>query len=436
MDSRRRDGQDGNPRRRYDAIEGDVMNRRKVVLGLTAGGAIAGLDALPGRALAAGGKPALDAALPAGVHASAYLEAPPGKQPLIKLTWRPPNYESPLDAFHDAITPNDRFFVRYHLAGIPEQADLARDWRLTVGGTGAASPFELTLEELQREFPVTEVTALCLCSGNRRGLFEPHVPGVQWGSGAMGNARWRGARLADVLNRAGVGDGVVEVAANGADRALLDATPDFVKSVPLAKALHPDTLIAYEMNGEPLPHLNGYPARLVVPGWTATYWIKHLTQLDLLTAPHDGFWMRKGYRVPKGAFPVREPFTSQEDDKTSPITEIVVNSLITSPVEGQRVAARRGIEVRGVAWDGGTGVRSVEVSMDGGATWRPALLGPDLGPYSLRTWSATVEKPARGAATVLARATAMDGSTQPERAVPNPAGYHHNALRPVAFTIT
>jgi DMSO/TMAO reductase YedYZ molybdopterin-dependent catalytic subunit len=412
------------------------MDRRKVVLGLAAGGAVAGLDSLPARALAAGPKPALDAALPAGVHASAYLEAPPGKKPLIKLTWRPPNYESTLEAFEDAITPNDRFFVRYHLAGIPEQADLARDWRLSVGGAGATSPFELSLEQLKRDFPVAEVTALCLCSGNRRGLFEPHVPGVQWGSGAMGNARWRGARLADVLARAGVRDGVVEIAANGADRPLLDATPDFVKSMPLAKALHPDTLIAYEMNGEPLPHLNGFPARLVVPGWTATYWIKHLAQLDLLLQPHDGFWMRKGYRVPKGAFPAREPFASQDDDKTSAITEIVVNSLITAPVEGQRVAARRGFEVRGVAWDGGTGVRGVEVSLDGGATWRPAELGPDLGPYSLRTWSARVEKPARGAATVLARATAMDGAMQPERAVPNPAGYHHNAPRPVAFTIT
>jgi DMSO/TMAO reductase YedYZ molybdopterin-dependent catalytic subunit len=407
------------------------MDRRKVVFGL---GAAAGLGAVDGRVLAAGASAALDAALPAGTREAAMLEAPPGKKPLIKLTWRPPNYESPTHAFRDAITPNDEFFVRYHMAGIPEQADLARDWRLQVGGEGAERPFQLTLDELRREFPVAEVTALCLCSGNRRGFFEPHVPGVQWGSGAMGNARWRGARLADVLKRAGVRDGVVEIAANGADRALLDDTPDFRKSVPLAKALHPDTLIAYEMNGEPLPHLNGYPARLVVPGWTATYWIKHLANLDLLAKPMDGFWMRKGYRVPKGVFPAREPFTTQDDDKTSAITEIVVNSLVTAPAEGARVAAN-GFEVRGVAWDGGTGVRKVEVSLDGGASWRSAELGPDLGPYSLRTWSLRVADLPRGAARVLARATSVGGATQPDSALPNPAGYHHNAPRAVAFTV-
>ncbi len=416
------------------------MDRRKVVLGLAAGGAVAGLDALTGPALAGpgagtrAGAPALDAALPGGLREAADLETLPGKKPLIKLTWRPPNYEAPLATFDDAITPNDRFFVRYHLAGIPERADLAKDWRLAIGGEGARNRLELTLADLKRDFPVAEVTALCLCSGNRRGLFEPHVPGVQWGVGAMGNARWRGARLRDVLARAGVADGVVEVAADGADRALLDATPDFRKSLPLAKALHPDTLIAYEMNGAELPHLNGYPARLVVPGWTATYWIKHVASIDLLLQPFDGFWMRKGYRVPKDAFPVREPFTTQDDGKTSAITEIVVNSLITAPVEGARVAAR-GFDVRGVAWDGGTGVRGVEVSLDDGASWRPATLGPDLGPYSLRTWHLRVGDLPRGTARVLARATSNAGATQPPKAVPNPAGYHHNAPRPVAFTV-
>jgi DMSO/TMAO reductase YedYZ molybdopterin-dependent catalytic subunit len=416
------------------------MDRRKVVFGLGAAvglgatGDRTALGAVGDRTALAAGADALDAALPAGTREAAVLEALPGKKPLVKLTWRPPNYESPTNAFRDAITPNDEFFVRYHVAGIPDREDLARDWRLQVGGEGAERPLELTLEQLRRDFPVAEVTALCLCSGNRRGLFEPHVPGVQWGSGAMGNARWRGARLADVLKRAGLREAVVEIVANGADRPLLDETPDFRKSLPLAKALHPDTLIAYEMNGEPLPHLNGYPARLVVPGWTATYWIKHLANLELVTKPFDGFWMRKGYRVPKGLFPAREPFATQDDDKTSAITEIVVNSLITAPAEGARVAAR-GFEVRGVAWDGGTGVRGVEVSLDGGATWRAATLGRDHGPYSLRTWSLKVAGAPRGAARVLARATSVGGAMQPAEAVPNPAGYHHNASRPVAFTV-
>jgi DMSO/TMAO reductase YedYZ molybdopterin-dependent catalytic subunit len=410
------------------------MDRRKVVLGLAGGAAAGAWDSHGGGAVAGTRGPPLDAALPEGLRDAVVLERLPGKQPLLKLTWRPPNYEAPLATFRDAITPNDRFFVRYHLAGIPSREELAREWSLRVGGEGATRPFTLTFAQLQRDFEPAEVTALCLCSGNRRGLFEPHVPGVQWGSGAMGNARWRGARLRDVLARAGVRPEAVEIAADGMDRALLDATPDFRKSLPLAKALHPDTLVAYEMNGEPLPHLNGYPARLVVPGWTATYWVKHVSAIEALVQPLDGFWMRKAYRVPRGTFPSEIPFASQDDGTTSAITEIVVNSLVTTPAAGARVP-RRGFEVRGVAWDGGSGVRTVEVSLDDGATWRAAELGPDLGRYSLRTWRLRVGRTAVGPARVLARATAHDGASQPERAVPNPAGYHHNATRPVAFYV-
>lgn len=410
------------------------MDRRNVLLGLAGGAAAGTWTALGGRAVAGSRAPALDPSLPDGLRESALLERLPGKQPLIKLTWRPPNYESPIATFRDAITPNDRFFVRYHLASIPTAADLARDWSLRIGGDAATRPFTLSLEQLRREFAAVEVTALCLCSGNRRGFFDPHVPGVQWGSGAMGNARWRGVRLRELLERAGVRPDAVEIAADGADRAQLDATPDFRKSLPLAKAMHPDTLVAYEMNGEPLPHLNGFPARLVVPGWTATYWIKHVTAIDALTQPLDGFWMRKAYRVPVGTFPSAIPFPTQDDGKTGAITEIVVNSLVTDPAPGARVS-RRGFEVRGVAWDGGSGVRGVEVSLDDGATWRACELGRDLGPYSLRTWRLRVAGVPAGPARVLARATATNGATQPARAIANPAGYHHNAPRPVAFFV-
>ena len=201
--------------------------------------------------------------IPSGTVAAARLEALPGKVPLIKLTYRPPNYETPFSYFDTPITPNDAFFVRYHLADIPEVA--AAEWRLRVGGAATESSFELSLDELKRGFEPAEVVAVCQCSGNRRGLSQPHVQGIQWGMGAMGNARWKGARLKDVLSKAGVKKEAIEVAFNGADGPVIEQTPDFAKSIPLWKALEEDALVAYEMNGEPLPHWNGFPARIVVP---------------------------------------------------------------------------------------------------------------------------------------------------------------------------
>lgn len=409
------------------------MRRRDVLIG-TAGAALAG-PALARAALAAGTSADPDPLLPAGAREEAVLDALPGKAPMIKLSYRPPNYEAPLATFRDAITPNDRFFVRYHLAGIPEMEELRRDWRLKVGGDAAARPLDLSLDDLRASFEPVEVTAVCQCSGNRRGLFDPHVPGVQWGYGAMGNAVWRGARLKDVLERAGVRPDAVEVGLGGMDGPVMDVTPDFAKSIPLARALHPDTIVAYAMNGEPLPHLNGFPARLVVPGWTATYWVKHLDELEVRARPLDNFWMAKAYRVPEGLFATDLPFASQGDGKTTPITQILVNSLVTNLVGGARVAAG-GFEVEGIAWDGGHGVRGVEVSADGGRTWAVAELGLDLGPYAFRTWRRRVDAVAPGPLRVMARATSNAGATQVDKVVPNPAGYQHNAVQALDLVAT
>jgi DMSO/TMAO reductase YedYZ molybdopterin-dependent catalytic subunit len=367
----------------------------------------------------------LDPGLPAGTREEATLEALPGKQKLIKLSWRPPNYETPRDAFASAITPNDRFFVRYHLAGIPGEADLA-NWSLTVGGDAAEREVTLSLADLKK-LPASEIMAVCQCSGNRRGLMSPHVPGVQWGVGAMGNATWRGVRLRDVLARAGVQAGAVEVAFRGADGPVLDSTPPFRKSIPLDRALDETVLLAWEMNGEPLPIWNGYPLKLVVPGWTGTYWMKHLVRIDVTAKPLANFWMQKAYRVPRGMFPVERPFTSQENEKTSPITEIVVNSLITSPDDGAQVPAG-GFAVSGIAWDGGRGIAGVDVSTDGGATWVAAVLGKDLGRFAFRPWSCAVGAQPAGRIALLARATSGSGASQPAKPLVNPAGYHHNAM--------
>lgn len=238
------------------------------------------------------------AGLPAAALESAALDTLPGKAPLLKHSFRPPNYETPVEYLSGAITANDRFFVRWHLANIP-RVDAAT-WRLTVGGDAVQRPLELTLEQLRQEFDPVEVVAVCQCAGNRRGLSDPHVPGVQWGDGAVGNARWKGARLKAILTRAGLKPEAIEVAFNGADSPVLEATPDFVKSLPVWRAVDDNTLIAYEMNGSPLPHWNGFPARVIVPGWAATYWVKQLVSINALAQPLKGFWMNTAYRVPKG----------------------------------------------------------------------------------------------------------------------------------------
>ena len=368
--------------------------------------------------------------LPTGAIASSLLDALPGKRPLIKRTFRPPNYETPVEHFRTTNTPNDAFYVRWHM-GVPDLT--LADWRLRISGPAAKSAREYTQAELRRKFPMHEVAAVNQCSGNRRGLFLPHVPGVQWGYGAMGNAVWRGVRLKDVLDDAGLASSSVEVAANGADAPTLSG-PDFVKSLPMWKALDADTLVAFEMNGEPLSRWHGFPARLVVPGWTATYWVKALTELTVLDKPFDGFWMKTGYRVPKDVFgPSR--FESQDSEQNSPITAIRVNSLVVDPSPSATLARGKRTEILGIAWDGGSGIRTVEVSIDSGATWREARLDRDPGRYAWRHWRFALEAPPSGSVELMARARANDGSTQGNTLIPNPAGYHHNLVQKVEYRV-
>ena len=360
------------------------------------------------------------------------LVALPGKKPLVKRAFRPPNYETPLADLRTAFTRNDAFFVRYHLANIPDVD--ARDWRLQVAGESIARPLSLSLADLQRDFERVTVNAINQCSGNRRGLFTPRVPGVQWGYGAMGNARWGGVRLRDVLRKAGLAAGAVEVSFNGADTALLPKTPDFAKSLPIDRALDENVLVAFEMNGAPLPHWNGAPARLVVPGWTATYWVKHLTEIRAEPRPFDGFWMASSYRLPTGLFP-GAPFASQTTKETTPITEILINSLVTSHVDGERIARGRPATLRGWSWDGGSGIARVEVSLDGGHSWRDAALGDDLGRFSWREFIVPLDTSRAGPITVAVRAQGRNGAVQPEKLVVNPPGYHHNVIQRMTLEV-
>lgn len=360
------------------------------------------------------------------------LIALPGKRPLIKRTLRPPNFETPLTYLREQFTPNDAFFVRYHLASIPTVD--ARTWRLRIAGASVKQPLELSLDDLKRGFEHVKLAAVNQCSGNRRGLFTPRAGGVQWTYGAMGNAMWGGVRLRDVLNRAGVNADALEVVLDGADQQVLPATPDFVKSVPIDRALDEHTLIAFEMNGQPLPQWNGAPVRLVVAGWTATYWVKHLTSIRVEPKAFDGFWMKSAYRIPTGKFPGAR-FASQENEQTTPITEILINSLVTSHTDGERLARGRRAQIAGWAWDGGSGIDTVEISLDQGQSWRPAKLGETPSSYSWRGFRMALDTSKAGPVHVAVRATGRNGARQPDKLTPNPAGYHHNIIQTLTLEV-
>ncbi len=366
--------------------------------------------------------------VPAGVASYVQMGRLPGKRPLIQLADRPPNYETPIEYLRTPITPNDAFFVRYHLSDIPEVK--AETYRIAVGGEGANGTIELTLDDLKK-MPAVEVVAVNQCSGNRRGLSQPHVAGVEWGYGAMGCARWRGARLKDILDKVGLKKEAIEIAFNGADGPAVDKTPDFIKSIPVWKATDENTIVAYEMNGEPLPHFNGFPARVIVPGWTGTYWMKHVISINALTRPQGGFWMNPAYRIPVGKFPIRDRFITQENATSTPITEMVVNSLITSHRDGDKVKVGK-VVVSGLAWDGGYGIRSVEVSTDGGRTWFAATLGADLGRFAFRPWRFEFTA-RRGRNTLTVNATNKIGQTQTAELIFNPAGYHNNVMQRITL---
>ena len=402
-----------------------MISRRHLLQSAGAAGAAALLPAL---ARAQSGASMLTPGVPEGISSYVTMGKLPGKQPLIQLADRPPNYESPLEYLQTPITPNDKFFVRYHLSDIPEVK--AEGYKIKIDGDGATTPMEITLDDLKK-MPAVEFAAVNQCSGNRRGLSNPHVPGVEWGYGAMGCAKWKGVRLKDVLAKAGVKKETVEVAFNGADGPVVDKTPDFIKSIPVWKAMDENTIIAWEMNGQPLPHFNGFPVRLVVPGWTGTYWMKHLVHIDVRTTPQGGFWMKPAYRVPVGMIPLRDRFVTQEDATSTPITEMVVNSLVTSHRDGAKVKAGK-VTVAGLAWDGGYGIGKVEVSTDGGKTWVSAKLGEDLGKFAFRPWSFDVQAK-KGKTTLMVTATNAIGQTQVTKLLFNGAGYHNNVMQSITL---
>ncbi|WP_019448948.1 molybdopterin-dependent oxidoreductase [Cupriavidus sp. BIS7] len=353
------------------------------------------------------------------------LVAFPQKRPLILLTSRPPQLETPFSVFNEGIlTPNDAFFVRYHWSGIPTSVD-PQTYRLRVGGK-VKTPLELSLAEIKTLATPVELVAVNQCSGNSRGFLDPRVNGGQLANGAMGNARWTGVPLKALLEKAGVQPGAVQVSFDGLDRPPLDNSPDFVKALDIDHALDGEVMVAWSMNGEDLPMLNGYPLRLVVPGHYGTYWVKHLSSIQVLDKQFDGFWMQSAYRIPDNAGANVEPGTAPAH--TRPIGRFNVRSFITSLTEGASVPAGRETVVRGIAFDGGYGIAEVAFSADGGHTWTEATLGKDLGKYSFREWRAVLRPSRKGNYDLRVRAVNRIGQSQPMTALWNPPGYMRNVV--------
>ena len=346
----------------------------------------------------------------------------PGKRPLIGLTSRPPQLETPMPVYGEGLlTPNDAFFVRYHLSDLPLTID-PDTFRLEVKGL-VETPLSLSLNEL-KAIGTTEIVAVNQCSGNGRGYFEPRVAGGQAGNGLMGNARWRGVPLRAVLDRAGVKAGAVQVQCDGLDGPVSDATPDFTKALQLDHARDGDVMLAWDMNGAELPFLNGYPLKLIVPGYYGTYWVKHLNQITVLDKPLANFWMATAYRIIDNDCNCIEPGGKVE--RTKPIGRFRVRSFITSVQPGGTLKAGPD-SVAGIAFDGGSGIKTVELSIDDGATWVQAALGQDLGRYSFRGWTAPVSM-TRGEHVLKVRATSNAGETQPAEQPWNPSGYLRNVI--------
>jgi DMSO/TMAO reductase YedYZ molybdopterin-dependent catalytic subunit len=351
----------------------------------------------------------------------------PQKRPLIQMTTRPPQLETPFFVFDEGvITPNDAFFVRYHLADIPLRID-PDTFRITIKGK-VTSALNLSLQELKNSFEPAEIVAVNQCSGNSRGLFEPRVAGGQLANGAMGNARWRGVPLKAVLDKAGVMPGARQVTFNGLDGPVVPETPDFVKALDIDHARDGEVMIAYAMNGADLPHLNGYPVRLVVPGYYGTYWVKHLNEITVIDDIYDGFWMKSAYRIPHNACACTP--AGQAPTATVPINRFNVRSFITNMQEGAMVKANADTVVKGIAFDGGYGITDVLLSSDGGRTWTGTELGQDLGKYSFREWR-TVLRLAPGAHDLRVRALNRIGQSQPMEGLWNPAGYMRNVVETI-----
>jgi sulfite oxidase len=334
--------------------------------------------------------------------------------------------EMPSSYFESWLTPVPHFFVRNHMHE-PSKWD-ASAWRLNIGGE-VQTPLSLSLTDLNRMTQHT-VTNTLECAGNGRAFQDPKVPGVQWKRGAVGTARFRGARLHELLERAGIKSTGKHVMFRGLDE-VPGNVPPFVRSVPIEKAMHVDTLIATQMNGAALARHHGFPARSLVPGWIGAASCKWLAEIRVLDKEFEGNFMRPGYRMPNQ---VISPGGEVNPDDTHPITTLGVKSVIAQPYEDALLPSRQ-IHVHGAAWAGEAGVTRVDISTDAGRSWQPARLGIEQARYAWRLWEYTWRAPSAGDFTIMSRATDDQGRTQPQTAAWNPSGYLYNAIDRVTIHV-
>ncbi len=355
----------------------------------------------------------LAAGVAAGLMPASFARAASTAQPpmMLERLPRPQELETPVEYLETYDTPNEVFFVRSHFG--PPVID--RDaWRLEFQGM-VKNPKSFSLRDL-RKFPVVTLPATLQCAGNGRSLYSPKVPGVQWLKGGVGNAEWTGVRLRDVLDALRLRPAARHMQSAGFDLPPMPTTPRFVRSIPIERALDPTTLLAFEMNGAPLPVLHGGPCRLIVPGWAGDHWLKWIGRITLQDHEAEGFYMQTGYRI------------SGQDQagKPPPVTANRVKSLIARPLDNAVMPAGR-IVVSGVAFTGTGAVERVEVSLDGGA-WVAADLDRQRSPGAWQQWRYTWDSPKAGAHTIAVRATDSAGNTQPDQTPWNKSGYLWNGI--------
>jgi sulfite oxidase len=352
-----------------------------------------------------------------------------GKAKLVVLGDRPLVAETPASLLDDDVTPTDKLFVRNN-GQFPEVPADAKAWKIKIDGE-VNTPMEIALGDLIAKFENVTYQLMLECGGNGRSYFTPEARGNQWTNGGAGCPRWTGVRLADVLKAAGLKPSAVYTGHYGADPTLAGETdkPTISRGMRLDKAMEPHTLIAFKLNGKDLPLAHGAPVRLIVPGWAGSLSTKWLKRIWVRDKEHDGPGMGGfSYRTP------RKPIVpgSKGDDKDMAILETMpVRSVITSPADGSKVAGRK-IELRGQAWAGDHEVKTVEISIDHGATWKPAKVNAPANKFAWQRFTATVELPSTGYYEVWSRATDAAGKIQPFAASNwNPQGYGANPVTSV-----
>ena len=356
----------------------------------------------------------------------------PEKRPLITYSDRPPLLESPRSTFTKRLTPNDEFFVRWHLPDVPTHIDLD-SYTININGL-VEKELSITMKELKNNFEQVEVESVLQCGGNSRSAFNPIAGGIQWGHGAMGSAKWKGVRLSDLLNQAGLKPDAHWIGFNGKDKAAYYETPSFIRELELHE-LNDHVIVAYEMNGEDLPYLNGYPLRLVIPGYYSDSWVKMLSNITVTNEYKSLFFMDVAYRVPDNETESETP--DNKFKKTKPITKMNVKSIIGYPENNMKVYHNSHVVVRGVAFDDGSGIKDVFISTDEGITWEPSILKQEGGRYAYTEFRFAFKPTKYGKVSFMAKAVNRLGEEQPlaKDVLWNHGGYKFNGIDVVTVEV-